>query len=256
MNAIHRGLYAYPPGDSSQAGAGPRRGHARDLRGRQDRHGEDQEGRDVLQAGQPRGRRPRTSSTRSSAPSPPTSPTATPAPTSATSSARPKEPGDYKEIPGIETPDDQTIVFKLTKGTGAALAGALAMPISVPVPKEYAEKYDKETPSTYGEGHAVYTGPYMVESDAEGKAIGYVAGKRIHLVRNPDYAARRRLPPGVPGRDRHPGRQRRHGRRDPAHPVGREHGSAASIEPPASQLKRCSRATRPSCPRSRAAAGA
>ena len=58
----------------------------------------------------------------------------------------PKEPGDYKEIPGIETPDDQTIVFKLTKGTGAALAGALAMPISVPVPKEYAQKYDKETP--------------------------------------------------------------------------------------------------------------
>ena len=30
-------------------------------------------------------------------------------------------------------------------------------------------------------------GPYMVESDAEGKAIGYVPGKRIHLVRNPDY---------------------------------------------------------------------
>ena len=96
--------------------------------------------------------------------------------------------GPYKEIPGIETPDDQTIVFKLTKGTGAALAGALAMPISVPVPKEYAEKYDKETPSTYGEGYAVYTGPYMVESDAKGKAIGYVPGKRIHLVRNPDYA--------------------------------------------------------------------
>jgi peptide/nickel transport system substrate-binding protein len=100
----------------------------------------------------------------------------------------PKEQGAYKEIPGIETPDDQTIVFKLTKGTGAALAGALAMPISVPVPKEYAQKYDKTTPSTYGEEHAVYTGPYMVESDADGKAIGYVPGKRIHLVRNPDYA--------------------------------------------------------------------
>jgi peptide/nickel transport system substrate-binding protein len=99
-----------------------------------------------------------------------------------------KEPGPYKEIPGIETPDDYTIVFKLTKGTGAALAGALSMPISVPVPKEYAQKFDKETPSTYGEGHAVYTGPYMVESDDEGKAIGYVPGKRIHLVRNPDYA--------------------------------------------------------------------
>ncbi len=101
----------------------------------------------------------------------------------------PKEPGKYKDLEGITTPDDQTIVFKLTKGTGAALAGALAMPISVPVPKEYAEEFDAKNPSTYGEGNAVYTGPYMVESDDQGKAIGYVPGKRIHLVRNPEYAA-------------------------------------------------------------------
>jgi peptide/nickel transport system substrate-binding protein len=100
----------------------------------------------------------------------------------------PKGGGKYKEIAGIETPDDQTIVFKLEKGTGAALAGALAMPISVPVPKEYAQKFDKETPSPYGESYAVYTGPYMIESDDEGKAVGYVPGRRIHIVRNPDYA--------------------------------------------------------------------
>src|SRR5215218_6786234 len=99
----------------------------------------------------------------------------------------PKKPGEYKEIPGLETPDDQTLVFKLERGTGAAVAGALVMPIAIPVPKEYAQKYDKTTPSTYGEEHAVYTGPYMVESDDQGKAIGYVPGKRIHLVRNPDY---------------------------------------------------------------------
>jgi peptide/nickel transport system substrate-binding protein len=98
-----------------------------------------------------------------------------------------KEPGPYKEIPGIETPDDQTIVFKLTQGTGAALAGALTMPISIPVPKEFAEKYDSKTPSAYGEEYAVYTGPYMVESDAQGKATGYQPGKRIHMVRNPSY---------------------------------------------------------------------
>jgi peptide/nickel transport system substrate-binding protein len=99
----------------------------------------------------------------------------------------PKEQGDYKEIPGIETPDDQTIVFNLTQGTGAAVAGALGMPISAPVPKEYAQKYDRTTPSTYGEEHAVYTGPYMVESDDQGRATGYVAGKTIRLVRNPQY---------------------------------------------------------------------
>jgi peptide/nickel transport system substrate-binding protein len=101
----------------------------------------------------------------------------------------PKEPGDYKEIPGIQTPDKNTIVFKLEKGTGAALVGALSMPISIPVPKEFAQKYDKENPSTYGSEAAVYTGPYMVESDDQGKATGYVAGKTIKLVRNPDYAA-------------------------------------------------------------------
>ena len=100
----------------------------------------------------------------------------------------PKKPGDYQEIPGIETPDKYTLVLKLTKGTGAAAAGALGMPISVPVPKEFAQKYDAKTPSTYGSEAAVYTGPYMVKSDAQGKAIGYVAGKTIDLVRNPDYA--------------------------------------------------------------------
>ena len=99
----------------------------------------------------------------------------------------PEKPGPYKEIPGIETPDKYTIVFNLTKGTGAPLVGALSMPISVPVPKEFAQKYDKKSPSTYGSEAAVYTGPYMVESSGAGKATGYVAGKTIHLVRNPDY---------------------------------------------------------------------
>ncbi len=99
----------------------------------------------------------------------------------------PKKPGDYQPVRGIETPDDYTIVFKLSKGTGAALAGALGMPISVPVPKEYAQKYDRRNPSIYGEQYQVFTGPYMVEHDAEGKLTGYVPGQRIHLVRNPQY---------------------------------------------------------------------
>ncbi len=148
----------------------------------------------------------------------------------------PKEPGDYQEIPGIETPDDQTIVFKLTKGTGAALAGALAMPISAPVPKEYAQKYDKTVPSTYGEGHAVYTGPYMVESDADGKAVGYVPGKRIHLIRNPDYAAVDDFRPAFLDEIDIQG-----GNEDTAVATRRilsgESLASGEIEPPASQLK-------------------
>jgi peptide/nickel transport system substrate-binding protein len=90
------------------------------------------------------------------------------------------------KIAGIETPDDQTIVFNLTKGTGGVLAGALALPLSSPVPEEYAKEFDAEATSTYGQ-HQVATGPYMIENDAEGNTIGYEAGRRIHLVRNPNW---------------------------------------------------------------------
>jgi peptide/nickel transport system substrate-binding protein len=98
----------------------------------------------------------------------------------------PKKPGPYKPISGIETPDDQTIVFKLSKGTGRTLAGALVMPISAPVPKEYARKYDAKNPTTYGE-HQVASGPYMIQNDSSGKLTGYKPGQLIHLVRNPNY---------------------------------------------------------------------
>jgi len=90
------------------------------------------------------------------------------------------------KIRGIETPDDSTIVFKLSKGVGGVLAGALALPLSAPVPEEYAAKFDKQNPSTYGQNQ-VATGPYMIENDASGKAVGYQAGRDIHLVRNPNW---------------------------------------------------------------------
>jgi peptide/nickel transport system substrate-binding protein len=91
------------------------------------------------------------------------------------------------KVSGIETPDKTTIVFKLTRGTGGVLAaGALAYPNSAPVPEEYAKKFDSATQSAYGENQ-VATGPYMIENDAAGKAIGYEATKRIHLVRNPNW---------------------------------------------------------------------
>jgi peptide/nickel transport system substrate-binding protein len=92
------------------------------------------------------------------------------------------------EIRGIETPDDQTVVFKLSEGTGGVLAGALALTLSAPVPEEYAKKLDAKNPSTYGQNQ-VATGPYMIENDESGKAIGYQAGRRIHLVRNPNWEA-------------------------------------------------------------------
>ena len=96
-------------------------------------------------------------------------------------------------IPGIATPDAHTVVFHLRerrggKCTGGVLAGALAMPATAPVPADYAAAFDRSNPSSYGQ-HLVATGPYMVANDASGKAVGYQAGKRIRLVRNPSWDA-------------------------------------------------------------------
>src|SRR5207247_3389413 len=45
------------------------------------------------------------------------------------------------DIPGIETPDPHTIVFRLTKPSGVFI-GALGMLITAPVPPEYARPFD------------------------------------------------------------------------------------------------------------------
>jgi peptide/nickel transport system substrate-binding protein len=93
------------------------------------------------------------------------------------------------KIEGIETPDDRTVVFRLRRSTGGVLAGALALPLSAPVPEEYAARFDRRNPSAYG-FNQVATGPYMVANNAEGRAVGYEAGRRIHLVRNPNWDRR------------------------------------------------------------------
>ena len=98
----------------------------------------------------------------------------------------PKKPGKFKEISGITTPDDQTLVIKLSKASGVGVAAALVMPITVPVPKEYAQKYDEKNPSTYNT-HVIATGPYMVQNDSSGKLVGYKPGRSIKLVRNPNW---------------------------------------------------------------------
>ena len=101
---------------------------------------------------------------------------------------KPFEDGKADEISGITTPDDQTIVFELSRPRGAILAGALALPASAPVPKEYAQKFDRRQPSAYG-NNQVATGPYMIENDESGKLTGYTPGTEIKLVRNPNWDA-------------------------------------------------------------------
>ena len=93
-------------------------------------------------------------------------------------------------IPGIRTPSRYTIEFHLTEPKGQLVADALVLPLSAPVPEEYAKKFDAKKPSEYG-NYQVATGPYMFKADSEGKVLGtgYQPGKSATLVRNPNWNA-------------------------------------------------------------------
>ncbi len=95
-------------------------------------------------------------------------------------------------ISGIETPNTSTIVFHTIRTSGSFLVSALSLPISMPVPEEFAGPMDKKSPTTYGTKYLVATGPYMIKSDPKTglfQGIGYQAGKSLTLVRNPDWNA-------------------------------------------------------------------
>jgi peptide/nickel transport system substrate-binding protein len=102
----------------------------------------------------------------------------------------PKTPPRFPQpISGIETPDDSTIVFHLTRPE-AVFVTALSMPLTAPVPAEYAKPFDDQAVSSYGL-HQVATGPYMIKNNAAGSinGIGYKPGQLIDLVRNPNWDA-------------------------------------------------------------------
>ena len=94
--------------------------------------------------------------------------------------------GAIKDISGITTPDDNTIMFTLKEPQAALVAQALVLPISTPVPKEYAAPFDAKLPSTYDE-QVAFVGPYMVENNAKGKTTGWVRGKSLKMIRNPNW---------------------------------------------------------------------
>ncbi|MEA2304904.1 MAG: peptide/nickel transport system substrate-binding protein [Solirubrobacteraceae bacterium] len=94
--------------------------------------------------------------------------------------------GDIKPISGITTPDKYTIVFKLKAPQAPLVSQALVMPITVPVPEEYAKPFDAKLPSTYDQ-YVAQTGPYMIQNDSKGKLVGRKPGKQITMVRNPNW---------------------------------------------------------------------
>ena len=91
-------------------------------------------------------------------------------------------------FPGVTTPDRETIVFHLSEPKAQIVVDALTLPLSAPVPEEYAKKFDAAKPSEYG-NYQVATGPYMLKANAQGKVlgVGYQPGKSATLVRNPNW---------------------------------------------------------------------
>jgi peptide/nickel transport system substrate-binding protein len=101
--------------------------------------------------------------------------------------ATPVKYSALKDFPGLQTPDDRTLVIKLTKPSAPTVVGALVLPITVPVPREYASKFDKKAPSDY-DSYVAFTGPYIVKNDAKtGKVTGRKPGKSLQMVRNPNW---------------------------------------------------------------------
>jgi peptide/nickel transport system substrate-binding protein len=95
--------------------------------------------------------------------------------------------GSADEISGITTPDDTTIEFTLSRPRASIVAGALSLPVSAPVPKEYAQKFDNAKGASQYGNNQVFTGPYMIENDESGKLTGYTPGSIIKLIRNPNW---------------------------------------------------------------------
>jgi peptide/nickel transport system substrate-binding protein len=95
-------------------------------------------------------------------------------------------------IEGIQTPDDQTIVFNLEKPTGDFLYRVF-MPATAPIPQEVAKCFTKA--GDYGR-YVISSGPYMIQGsdqldisscDAMKPISGFDPTKRLALARNPNY---------------------------------------------------------------------
>ena len=102
------------------------------------------------------------------------------------------EDGKAKSVSGIETPDDKTIVFHLTKPAGDFLY-RVAMAAAGPIPAEVADCFTKA--GDYGR-YVISSGPYMIEGsdqldisscDTMKPLTGYNPEKQLILARNPDY---------------------------------------------------------------------
>jgi peptide/nickel transport system substrate-binding protein len=101
--------------------------------------------------------------------------------------------GKANTVSGIETPDNSTIVFHLTKPTGDFNL-RMSMPATAPIPPEVGKCFEGK-PGDYGRD-VISSGPYMLQGSDKVTAAcpmkpmaGYdgANGNHITLVRNPNY---------------------------------------------------------------------
>jgi len=96
-------------------------------------------------------------------------------------------PSHKTHIDGIDVSDPRKLVLRLKRPVGDLL-WRLALPLAAPVPPEYAIPLDGGTESSYGDAFAS-SGPYQIERQ-NATVTGYVPGKAIRMVRNPNWDAR------------------------------------------------------------------
>jgi peptide/nickel transport system substrate-binding protein len=98
------------------------------------------------------------------------------------------------KISGIDTPDNQTITFHLTKPTGDFLY-RVAMPATSPIPPEVGKCFTKA--GEYGR-FIISSGPYMIQGEdklntsscsAMKPFTGFDPTKKLYMVRNPNWDA-------------------------------------------------------------------
>lgn len=104
------------------------------------------------------------------------------------------EAGKAKAISGITTPDDFTIVFKLTEPTGD-FPFRMSMPATAPMPKEVSDCWTKA--KDYGR-YQIGVGPYMLDGapqlditscKTQKPIAGFDPTSHVRLRRNPNYDA-------------------------------------------------------------------
>ncbi|TMK52951.1 MAG: hypothetical protein E6G59_06930 [Actinobacteria bacterium] len=102
----------------------------------------------------------------------------------------------YVDIPGIQTPDDQTITFNFSK-PNFDWDYRMAMPAAAPIPPEIGKCFPKQL--VYGQ-YVISTGPYYIsglekldpsscKTFTSAKPSGFDFTKSLTLIRNPNYLA-------------------------------------------------------------------